>query len=88
MKKLSEFATTLEFAKHLQEVLDNSPEVINSPSMYLNKSAVLKAVGQMLANEAHTNIMAKLGETPKPVNALEKLGITVLLAIGKVDSSQ
>ncbi len=78
--KLSDFKTTKELTDYLATVYGETPYPVRScPSMLLDTDTLRQAVSDVALLETKASIAAKLGDTPKPMTALERIGMEVLI---------
>lgn len=83
--KRTDFKSDKELLDYLSNYFTNCTYTVHSVGgMYINNDAMVNGVKQLEELSRQAAFARMMGETPKPFNALEKLGMEMLMEAAKI----
>ena len=83
--KRTDFKSDKELLEYLTNSFTNYTYTVHSVGgMYINNDAMVNGVKQLEELSRQAAFARMMGETPKPFNALEKLGMEMLMEAAQV----
>jgi hypothetical protein len=78
--KRSDFKNDAELLAYLRDFFDSRQFPVHSVGgMYINNDAMVKGVKQLEESARKAQFAIAMGDNPQPFNALEKLGLELLM---------